>query len=405
MPSDEPAHQTAGLPKLLFLCKADPYRTVGGASIRNRQTLRLLASRFEIHLACLNWGHESGVLASNVHAVRVSRIPLLGLWRWRALSLSRFYSRPMVRLVEALASEHAFSVVYVSELAMATYVVRATWPSNPFVVLDSHNIEADVLRQALPYYSLPMRAFLAHEERVVRRFEREALNRAHVRVFVSGDDHDLAEAAYGRFEQSVVIPNCYLPSPAPELGGRATSASIQRFAIVGTLDWHANRIALRWFLRHIWDRYVSEHPDSELHLVGRKYRPGRLSGHRVFCTYNVEDVADSLRRIDACVAPLLYGGGTRLRVQEYFHYFKPVIATPRAVAGLGLTAGVHYLEFDDYRGFCSAVAKAQDLAFRSRLAETAADLLRSQFDIWSYKTRLMNALQAGLASQPLRTTP
>ena len=57
----------------------------------------------------------------------------------------------------------------------------------------------------------------------------------------------------------------------------------------------------------------------------------------------MDDLAERVRRArDCAIVPLLQGGGTPLKFVEALAYGLPVVATPRAAAGLGVD-GEHYL--------------------------------------------------------------
>jgi polysaccharide biosynthesis protein PslH len=55
---------------------------------------------------------------------------------------------------------------------------------------------------------------------------------------------------------------------------------------------------------------------------------------------------------------LLSGGGSPLKFVEALAHALPVVATPRAAAGLEVRAGEHYLEGRDADGFATALATA-----------------------------------------------
>ena len=74
---------------------------------------------------------------------------------------------------------------------------------------------------------------------------------------------------------------------------------------------------------------VGQHPD----------RLGALSSPGATATGPVADVAPYLERAALVLAPLWTGGGMRVKVLHALAAGKAVVATPRAVAGLGLRAG------------------------------------------------------------------
>ncbi len=71
----------------------------------------------------------------------------------------------------------------------------------------------------------------------------------------------------------------------------------------------------------------------------------------------VEDLAEAYRRRRCAVVPLLQGGGSRLKFIEALAHGLPVIATPRAVAGLAVHAGEDCLLADGGQAFADALLR------------------------------------------------
>jgi len=59
----------------------------------------------------------------------------------------------------------------------------------------------------------------------------------------------------------------------------------------------------------------------------------------------VENIEEFISNSDICIAPILRGGGTRLKIMEYAAAGKPIVATYKAAEGLPLVNEVHALLF------------------------------------------------------------
>jgi glycosyltransferase involved in cell wall biosynthesis len=70
----------------------------------------------------------------------------------------------------------------------------------------------------------------------------------------------------------------------------------------------------------------------------------------------VEDLAGVYHQARCAVVPLLQGGGSPLKLVEALAYGLPVVATPRAVAGLEVESGVNCLVADGPRAFAETLA-------------------------------------------------
>ena len=111
-----------------------------------------------------------------------------------------------------------------------------------------------------------------------------------------------------------------------------------------------------------------ELPDARLALVGAGLEQPPSDDPRVEALGFVEDLARRLRDARRCaVVPLLQGGGTPLKFVEALAYGLPVIATPRAAAGLDVRDGEHCLLAEGAEAFAAAlVARAARRRARAR---------------------------------------
>ena len=128
----------------------------------------------------------------------------------------------------------------------------------------------------------------------------------------------------------LVCPNGWNPTgplpPAPD----------PVVAFVALLGWRPNADAAVWLVDEVWPLVRAKRPDARLLLVGRSPGPRvqRLAAPDVTVTGTVPDTRPYLAQARLTVAPLLSGGGTRLKVLESLDVGRPVVATP--IGGEGL---------------------------------------------------------------------
>ena len=100
---------------------------------------------------------------------------------------------------------------------------------------------------------------------------------------------------------------------------------------------------LRFLLEQVFPRVWAELPDARLALVGGGLESRTERGPACRGLGFVEDLAGAYAHASCVVVPLLQGGGTPLKLIEALAYGLPVIATPRAAAGLDVRDGEHCL--------------------------------------------------------------
>jgi len=115
----------------------------------------------------------------------------------------------------------------------------------------------------------------------------------------------------------------------------------------GELGWKPNAQAAETIVGSIAPRFDKEdreivfliagpHPSRQLLQQSRCHSNVRILGY-------VPNITEFVCAADLCIAPLAAGSGTRLKILEYFAAGKPVVATHKAVEGLGVVDGIHGL--------------------------------------------------------------
>lgn len=160
---------------------------------------------------------------------------------------------------------------------------------------------------------------------VVERWERRILGRL-AGAWVSNP----ADAPYvSRFCPCETFPNKPLP---PRPGYDPVSRRRRMLLFVGVLGYPPNAEGVRRFVREVWPRVRSAHPDWEFIVAGAGKPPVRAPGVR-FAGF-VEDLDSLYEESAAVVAPVFSGAGTSLKVLEALDRGRDVFATPCAARGI-----------------------------------------------------------------------
>jgi glycosyltransferase involved in cell wall biosynthesis len=187
-----------------------------------------------------------------------------------------------------------------------------------------------------------------------------------------GDRHGLV---------TTVIPNAVnLPEP-----GRAHRGAGLRMLFVGNLSYPPNRDAACLLVREVLPRLRRQRAGPvTVTLAGPTGADGALAslgtqpGVRLLGF--VPDLAACYRSADVVAAPLLAGGGTRIKLLEAMAHGVPVVTTTAGAAGLAVRHGTHLLIADSPGAAAGALARlAADPALRQRLAAEAAQLVRERY--------------------------
>lgn len=169
-------------------------------------------------------------------------------------------------------------------------------------------------------------------------FERYVARRAAATVFTSSVDASyarrwVAPARVAAISNGVDF-DYFAPGEHPPEAGTV--------AFVGALDFPPNVDGIVHFARGIWPAIYARGPNRRLLVVGR--RPvaavrelAAIPG--VELVGGVPDVRPYLRRTTVVVVPTRTGGGVKNKVLEACALARPVVASPRALAGLSARRG------------------------------------------------------------------
>lgn len=230
-------------------------------------------------------------------------------------------------------------------LARAAHVVGAAAR-----VLDIDNVPSADLR-TLGAGSAPRRAY-GHV--LGAAFRREEHRRA-ARYDVVTVTTQLERERLGAVRPPVLV----LPNTVPEVAPAPVGDSAPLVLFVGSMAYGPNVDAVRWMAQEIVPRLRALTPDAAVRVVGR----GPGEDVRAWCTQaGIELVADAPslephhHAARVVLAPLRSGGGTRIKILESLAYGVPVVATPLAIDGLGLTPGGDVAVAEDADGLAGQVA-------------------------------------------------
>jgi len=113
----------------------------------------------------------------------------------------------------------------------------------------------------------------------------------------------------------------------------------------GTLHYWPNTVACRMFAEEILPRLAARGRKVKILAAGLN-PPDRFIHPDLIYAGCVDDLVTHIAASDFCAVPLLDGGGTRLKILEYFAGSKPVVSTHKGAEGLllGDRREIHLVE-------------------------------------------------------------
>lgn len=258
-------------------------------------------------------------------------------------------------------------------------------PGAPAVIYRAQNVEAALWsRKAAEVSRAPIRWFLRHQARLVKRFERSLITSASSVATVSPEDLE----EFRRWVPSVngeVVPVGYTFNEPKLFQDR----SEVRVLFLGRLDWHPNRDGLLWLLEHVWPEVARRRRDVSLTIAGSGNGAylNRFTGlPSVTVRGRVADLDEVYQSCDACVVPLFYGSGTRVKVIEAARYGRPCVSTVAGIEGVSLLPDQHYLQAETREEWIHALSTL-DREHLAQVGRAAFERARTSFSATSAAQR------------------
>jgi glycosyltransferase involved in cell wall biosynthesis len=219
----------------------------------------------------------------------------------------------------------------------------------------------------------------------LRRFERLLLERYAESWMVSAVDMEdaaaLAPGAKLRLVPNVVDVAAIEPVP-PRAGERSV-------LFVADLSYEPNREALDFLLERAMPSLWRRDPDIRLTIAGKGSERVEVENPRVDARGFVPELRHLYEEAGCVAVPLLEGGGSPLKFVEALAFGVPVIATPKAAAGLAVETGKHYLEAEpDGDSFAEGILAALDPATGNPLGMAGRELAEREYSIEALESRL-----------------
>ncbi len=277
---------------------------------------------------------------------------LLSVARGRSFFFNFFHVPAMQAALDALLAEERCDAVVFESAVMAGYRL----PAGVKRIIDQHNLEYEVMQRTAELEKRRLRRwYSAQEYRLIRRTELTRCQEADLVLVTSERERKTLKQLLPRLAIEVV-------SNGVDLAAFTQAGPPQevphQLVLTGTMDYYPNTQGALFFAEECWPLIRAQVPDATWQIVGRNPPPevqrlAHLPG--VTVTGWVADTRPYLASSAVALAPLLVGGGTRLKILEALAMQKAVVSTSLGCEGLAVEAGKHLLVEDQPERLAEAV--------------------------------------------------
>ncbi|MCB1021113.1 MAG: glycosyltransferase [Acidobacteria bacterium] len=372
--------------RILFLSAWFPFPHDNGSKLRIFNLLRGLSQTHEVTLYSLSEHPEEPTPAPLAEICReVVAVPsrpyrpnsgraLLGLLSQRPRALVDRHSPEMSALITRANKERRFDLIVASQWYMADYLqgckgVPAVFDEMELGVFEGRvaNASSAVARFRHELTTLKLKRYL------------EKLLPAFGACTVASEDEarHLSKRVPG-YRNVVVVPNGI---SLADCQGDWGEPRPDELVFAGSFTYDVNHHAMQWFTGAVLPLIHEQRPQVRLRITGNHAGLPLPYMQNVELAGMLPDVRPAIAGAWVSVAPLLTGGGTRLKILEAMALGSPVIATSKGAEGLQARDGEDLLIADTAPDFAAATLRLLgDEDLRRRLSENARALVQENYD-------------------------
>ncbi len=323
--------------KILYVAHKTPYPVLDGGCFAMKQFIEVLVDSAICDAFILETHKHPIVDASKKYLdVRFRNIysdylhtevtfsgMLKGLFSKESYLLSRFQSQELNSFLKKHSAEYDYIVC---DSLFALYACRTALNSNTKIVLRSHNIEFKVwstLADSTKGWKKPLYRILAKQ---LKQEELKLLSQIDLNFAISSEDLQ---------EFKRLLPNkkqLLFPIHLAPVAVR-TDYSVNSACFIGSLNWKPNQESVSYLLR-VWK--AVELTGIALHIAGSfgEFLKGKTLPTGVNYLGKVASAEEFIIENGFLAAPILSGGGIKVKILEALASGTPCITTPIGAQGL-----------------------------------------------------------------------
>lgn len=383
---------------ILMICDESPFPAISGASIRNAALARALKNLGTLHVVTCSRKPfslpDAGVKQTLLMPNGYGRAPGARSISYPLVPKPNIVSQEAI--LEILDKDKP-AIVVITEARCAGFIPIIKESGYP-VIYDMHNIESDLMiniektKSGLGKY---FRNFIT-SKRIARQDKYYAETADQVWL-CSPEDQKVANDRWD-------CENSLIPNPVPNTDVLGFPITLDRYQkgnllFIGTLFYKPNRDAVSILV----DQVMPNLPESlPLTIAGRawkKYVPPKASGNVTF-KLNADDLTTDIRNAAISPIPLVSGGGTRIKAIEAMAAGMAIVATAKAIEGLDLESGKHFIKVDTPQEMVDAIKKLVDAPEQAmELAVNAREYVRENFTQDCIDEKIANSIQTVLGER------
>ncbi len=380
---------------ILFLSTYYQYPPDGGHYLRTHNTLEYLAERnsvfFLTFLKDINDTKSYESLRTICKSVDVFYIPtdfsrvrlaltlLKNLFSANPYSANKYYRNDFKCKLKEILQNNKIDIVHFDSLYLSCYLNDSKGVATALTV---HNVESQRMFSLVSATENKVkRMFYFSQANRIRNYEKKICHKFDICLTMSDDDmQNLREINFaGRFD---VVPNgvdinIFCPGKVkPESNRMLWVGGMEQMWSMGSMDYFCDEVFPKIYreVNHIRFTAIGKRPTKKLIGLARKYDGVEVLGF-------VNDIKEYFYRATVFVAPIISGGGTKLKVLNALAMGKAVVTTSVGAEGIEVTDNENIIIADDPETFAEkTVELLRNPEMVEELGRNAVTLIRKKYD-------------------------
>ena len=388
--------------KILFLSRWFPCQPDNGSKLRVYHLLRGLAAYHNVTLLSFTdqpileiEKSEFRSICSEVYTVPWQEFDpysfraRIGFLNLKPRSIFDTFSSEMAEMIKQIFRNQSFDLVIASQLSMAAYFPYFGRVPALFEELELGLYNSHFKNSANPFYRFQKKLTWVK----LRQYLSRNLHNFQACTVVSSQERELFINSFPAYKKLIeVIPNCVKIEDYSNLQSEIVQ---KRLIFSGSLKYQANYEAMIWFIREVYPLILKQIPDAHLVVTGDHANLPLPSLKNVTLAGYVEDIKSLIASSQASVAPLLSGGGTRLKILEAMAIGTPVVATSKGAEGLDAIDDEHLLIADSSSDFANQVIRLlKSNILRDQLSANGKQFVKEHYNWESVTPRFLRLVES-----------
>lgn len=285
---------------------------------------------------------------------------------------ARFFDSDFAQQLIEHCQKEKPDIVHFESLFAAVYYDVLKDNVDSKLILRTHNIEHELWQERANASNFLKRWALRRQIAKLKNEELQLLNAVDGIMTIAKNELEFIS------KNKIKVPAIWIPTGIEK--AKTQSQYGNDFFHIGAMDWAPNRTAIHWFVKHVWAQYPEKNQNI-LHLAGKGLLQDEFNESAIKNHGTVDNSQVFMCEQGIMVVPLFEGSGLRIKIIEAGALGVPIIATAKAVEGIGLTSGEHYFEANTAEAFTGAMLLlSNDVSLRRKVGENLRQFVQENFD-------------------------